>query len=76
MSETLNKIITKVNTSNGAPLGRSDIGFRPATKRVYDCKVPMNGAYDKGGAYWGLNPNDTLRVEYCKDLSYVKFYWR
>ena len=41
--------------------------------RIFDCYVPMrDGAYDKGGAYWGIG--SPLRVEYTKDLSYVKFY--
>lgn len=42
--------------------------------RIYDCAVPMarDLAYDRGGAYWGHGPQ--LRVQYNKDLSYVKFY--
>ena len=42
--------------------------------RIYDCAVPMSGdgAYDKGGAYWGIGRQ--LRVSYNKDLSYVRFY--
>ena len=39
---------------------------------IFDCAVPMNGAYDTGGAYWGLPCN--LRVGYTKDLSYINFY--
>lgn len=43
------------------------------SKRIFDRMVPLDmGAYDKGGAYWGF-PNN-LRVQYTKDLSYVKFY--
>lgn len=43
------------------------------SKVIFDCHVPfINGAYDKGGAYWGLPAN--LRVKYTKDLSYVEFY--
>lgn len=44
------------------------------SQRVFDCAVPLSGdgAYDKGGAYWGLGPQ--LRVSYTKDLSYVEFY--
>ena len=43
-------------------------------QRVYDCFVPMSsdGAYDKGGAYWGLGKR--LRVQYTKDLSYISYY--
>lgn len=41
---------------------------------VFDCRVPMDssGAYDKGGAYWGIGAE--LRVQYTKDLSFVRFY--
>jgi hypothetical protein len=48
--------------------------FNIEKKRIYDCAVPMSGdgAYDKGGAYWGLGAQ--LRVSYTKDLSYVNFY--
>lgn len=43
------------------------------SKTIFDCAVPMiDGAYDKGGAYWGLGKQ--LRVEYTKDLSYIRFY--
>lgn len=69
---TIDKIITKVNGQYGAPLGRPNKGTRPHTVRIYDCAVPMNGAYDKGGAYWGIYKQ--LRVSYTKDLSYVEFY--
>jgi len=70
---TINKIITKVNTTFGAPMGRSNVGERPTDKRVFDCAVPMSdGAYDKGGAYWGIGPQ--LRVQYTKDLTYINFY--
>tara|TARA_R110000803_G_scaffold210835_1_gene284200 strand:+ start:65278 stop:65556 length:279 start_codon:yes stop_codon:yes gene_type:complete len=46
-------------------------GFMP---RIYDCRVPMSscGAYDKGGAYWGIGKE--LRVSYTKDLTLIYFY--
>ncbi len=71
---TINKIITEVDTRRGAPMGRCDEGVPPPENvRVYDCAVPMSdGAYDKGGAYWGLGSQ--LRVKYTKDLSYIEFY--
>lgn len=90
MARTIDKIITKVNGTYGAPMGRSNKGTRPnplvkglygGTKpkifpvvKIYDCAVPMSGdgAYDKGGAYWGIGKQ--LRVSYTKDLSYVEFY--
>lgn len=44
-----------------------------ASKRIFDCKIPMpDGCYDKGGAYWGHGAE--LRVSYTKDLTYVHFY--
>ncbi len=72
--KTIDKIITKVNTSRGAPMGRENTGKRPTDKKVFDRAVPMtsDGAYDKGGAYWGIG--NQLRVEYTKDLTYVFFY--
>ena len=44
--------------------------------KIFDCAVPMNseGAYDRGGAYWGIG--NQLRVSYTKDLSYIHFYRR
>jgi hypothetical protein len=70
---TIEKIITNVSTSRGAPMGRRNIGEYPGPyAKVYDCYVLMDGAYDKGGAYWGLGAR--LRVQYTKDLSYVHFY--
>lgn len=74
---TIDKIITKKNGTYGAPMGRGNKGSIEdiGNKRVYDCRVPMNysdPSYDKGGAYWGLPVN--LRVQYTKDLSYIKFY--
>ena len=51
-----------------------EVSTKPTDKKVYDCAVPMSsdGAYDKGGAYWGIGAQ--LRVEYTKDLKYVRFY--
>jgi len=71
---TIDKIITKVNCTYGAPMGRQSIGVSPLDKKVFDCKVPMgsDGAYDKGGVYWGIGSE--LRVKYTKDLSYIYYY--
>lgn len=75
---TIDKIITKLDCKFGSPMGRSDVE-NPTLKhpsksrtRIYDCAVPMCGAYDRGGAYWGLGSQ--LRVSYTKDLNYIKFY--
>ena len=72
--ETIDKIITKVSSKYGAPIGRiSRCADKPTDKKIFDCAVPLNnGGYDKGGAYWGF-PNN-LRVSYTKDLSYFEFY--
>ena len=70
--KTINKIINKADCKYGAPMGRSNIGNKPLNKKIYDCFVPMNSAYDKGGAYWGIG--NSLRVSYTKDLSYIEFY--
>lgn len=71
--KTINKIITKCNCRFGAPMGRANIGETPIG-RVFNCRVPMDssGAYDRGGAYWGIGPE--LRVKYTKDLTYIHFY--
>lgn len=72
--KTIDKIITKVNTTNGAPRGRNNKGVKPTNEKVYDCKVPMVATkdYDKGGVYWGIGSE--LRVQYTKDLTYIFFY--
>lgn len=72
--KTIDKIITKCSTKYGAPMGRNNVGTAPKGMRIYNCAVPMSsdGAYDKGGAYWGHGAQ--LRVKYTKDLSYVEFY--
>ena len=72
---TIDKIITRVDTSRGAPMGRPDVGGPPLPfiDRIYDCRVPMiDGAYDRGGVYWRIGKE--LRVMYTKDLSYIHFY--
>lgn len=74
---TIDKIITPLDCSRGAPMGRQNIGKRPTDKKVFDCFVPMcDHAYDKGGAYWGASIDGVrpLRVAYTKDLSYIFFY--
>ena len=83
--KTIDKIITKVNSQYGAPMGRNNVDNREIFEvngkqyaqyngKLFDCRVPMSndGAYDRGGAYWGLGKE--LRVSYTKDLSYIKFY--
>ncbi len=72
---TISKIITNVDGSRGAPMGRCDVGTecQIAEKTVFDCMVPMSdSAYDIGGAYWGCG--EPVRVAYTKDLTYIRFY--
>lgn len=81
--------IPRVDTRYGAPMGRGNVGSAPVVitrgrrgricrcdqVRVYDRRVPMiDGAYDAGGAYWGLGGE--LRVRFTRDLGYVEFYRR
>jgi hypothetical protein len=82
----ISKILDKVDTKYGAPMGRANIGSQPHTitsgrscrifkshqVKVYDRKVTLCDGYDKGGVYWGIGGE--LRVRYTKDLSYVEFY--
>lgn len=72
--KTIDLIITELYPYNGAPMGRCNVGTKPTGQRIYDCAVPLSsdGAYDRGGAYWGLGRQ--LRVAYTKDLSYINFY--
>lgn len=70
---TIYKIITNEDCKYGAPMGRQNVGVKPNNKKIFDCLVPMSeGAYDRGGAYWGLGK--PLRVAYTKDLTYIEFY--
>lgn len=74
--EVYDSIICIVEGRNGAPMGRANIGDRRLTegKRIYCRRVPLtyDGAYDKGGAYWGCG--SPLYVEYTLDKSYVHFF--
>lgn len=71
-----NELLCKVDTSRGAPMGRPDIGDRSqiTDQRIYCRRVylPFDGAYDKGGAYWGCG--EPLYVEFTLDKSYVHFF--
>lgn len=83
----IRRVITPVSTKYGAPMGRMNVGKQPATItsgnngrickshqiKIYDKRVPMeDGAYDIGGAYWGIGSE--LRVRFTADLSYIEFY--
>lgn len=84
----ISQLIPDADCKYGAPMGRANVGKQPVTivsgpncrilkknqVRVYDKRVPMSncGAYDQGGAYWGIGKE--LRVRFTKDLSYIEFY--
>ena len=74
--EVYDSIICMVDSRRGAPMGMANIGDRKSVKgqRIYCRKVPLthDGAYDKGGAYWGIGY--PLYVEYTLDKSYVRFF--
>lgn len=72
--KTIDKILCKLDCKYGVPMGRRSIGTQnpPIHKKLFDCAVPLNQGYDKGGAYWGIG--DPLRVRYTKDIDYVDFY--
>ena len=68
-------------------MGRSNVGSQPETitrgnqgrifkcdqVKVYQRRVPMiDGAYDSGGAYWGIGR--PLYVRFTLDLEYVEFF--
>lgn len=73
--QVYNELIGKVDCSLGAPMGRPNIGTKEniVGKRIYCRHVPLvyDGAYDRGGAYWGCGSK--LYVEFTLDKSYVKF---
>jgi hypothetical protein len=67
-----NKLVSLVDTTRGAPMGRYNFGAAQEGKRVFNMPVHLNDGYDKGGAYWGLGK--PLRVEFHADLSYYEYY--
>lgn len=75
---TLDKIVWPVECKYGAPMGRfsNELSQKPKDQKIFDSAIRMSpcGAYDFGGAYWGCGKQ--LRVEYTKDLKYVRFYRR
>jgi hypothetical protein len=75
VTEVYDQILHKVNTTHGAPMGRSDIGTKQDAKgkRIYRRRVYLFcDGYDKGDAYWGCGA--PLYVEYTLDKSYVAFF--
>jgi len=72
--EAWKAIMYKCDTRLGAPMGRPNVGVQPDGVKVYTRRValPYDGAYDRGGAYWGIGK--PLYVRFTKDLSYVEFF--
>lgn len=71
----VHRVIPQVSTKYGVPMGRNNKGTKPKTGTIYDKQVPLCsccGAYDKGGAYWGIGKE--LRVMFTPDLNYIEFY--
>ncbi|GAB6013602.1 hypothetical protein [Viscerimonas tarda] len=75
-TEIYNQLLYDVNVQYGAPMGRSNIGTKQDAegKKIYCRRVYLiyDGAYDRGGAYWGCGA--PLYVEYTLDKSYVAFF--
>ncbi|KAA6302813.1 MAG: hypothetical protein EZS26_000983 [Candidatus Ordinivivax streblomastigis] len=75
-TQIYNQILHKVNCQWGAPMGRLNVGERKEVegKRIYCRRVYLmyDGAYDKGGAYWGCGA--PLYVEFTLDKRYVRFF--
>mgnify|MGYP003623421098 CR=1 FL=1 len=77
--EFYNVLVCDVDFSRGAPNDihiRVNIGDKrnAKNKKIYCRRVPLpiDGAYDKGGAYWGIGA--PLYVEFTLDKTYVKFF--
>jgi hypothetical protein len=74
-SDLLDIILSPVDCSRGAPMGRSNRGEKPEGRRIFCRKISLrDGDYDKGGAYWGYVPGHPLYVEYDGELKYVRFF--
>jgi hypothetical protein len=69
-TQVYNQIICKVDTSRGAPMGRSTVGTKQDAegKRIYCRRIYLSN----GGAYWGCGA--PLYVEYTLDGNYVNFF--
>lgn len=57
--------LSEVNTSRGAPMGRSALHVTGLTAPHFELeRCPLNEGYDAGGAYWGTPDN-----LWCVDLT-------
>jgi hypothetical protein len=75
--DLLNIVLSPVDCTRGAPMGRSNHGEKPEGKRKVCRKIDLHdGDYDKGGAYWGYVPGHPLYVEYDDSLDYIRFFRR
>lgn len=62
--------LAKVNSSRGAPMGRSAKHMTGLTDPLFELeRVPLvDGAYDCGGAYWG-SPDDLWCADFTTPLT-------
>lgn len=69
MDKTLFKV-TPVNTSRGAPMGRTSWGMETmkSGEPMYLADIPLMEGYDAGGVYWGNG--DTMFVLFNDQLEY------
>jgi hypothetical protein len=81
MSRKRTTLFTTVNSKYGAPMGRSDVTElqghdtdAPLRFRLERCRW-VDGAYDQGGAYWGMGEPVYLAVHETDD-AYVRRSYR
>lgn len=79
--ELFNRIVCRVDTSRGAPMGRANskdrlpVWWDALWKKTphFDRIVTLDsGGYDRGGAYWGIG--SPVRVRISKDGQFWQFY--
>lgn len=74
--EVYRTLICDLDCSRGAPMGRHNTGTKKNVKekKIYCRRIylPIDGAYDKGGAYWGCGA--PLYVEFTLDKTYVHYF--
>lgn len=66
---------SQVNSSRGAPMGRSGNGYiettLPRTVRLF--RVRLNsGGYDDGGAYWGIGESLWCAIDIDESRQFIR----
>lgn len=51
-----NRLLSNVSCKYGAPMGRRSITDNQSAKVRLFRIIPVDGDYDRGGAYWGFGP--------------------